>query len=58
MSGNNCKDNKRIINIKFRTVVISRERMRDVISEDYRGEFKDAEIFSLEWCDECGVSAL
>ena len=28
--GNNCKENKRIINIKFRTVVISTERMKDV----------------------------
>ena len=32
--GNNCKENKRLINIKFRTVVISTERMRDVIRKD------------------------
>ena len=35
--GNNCKDNKRIINLKFRTVVISMERMRDGIRKDGGG---------------------
>ena len=51
--GNNCKENKRIINLKFRTVVISTERMRDVIRKDYRGGFEEYEIFSLELCDVC-----
>lgn len=37
-------------NIKLRTVVTSRERVSDMIREEYKGVFKDSEIFSTLNC--------
>lgn len=38
------------INIKLRIVVIFRESVSDMIREEYKGEFKDSEIFLILNC--------
>lgn len=50
LSGNNCKENKRIRNAKFRMGVTSSERVSDVIWEESRGEFKDTELSLILNC--------